>query len=299
MNSIVDFHQNMMPKYQQVDTRFDAEYGVVWAIMKPEPRPCYNPTCLSELLQHQKYIHNNQGRVAHNGELKKVNYFVLSSVSEEVFCLGGDLSLFKQFIVDQNKEGLREYSRLCIDNLWLFYEPLSPITTISMVRGQAMGGGFEAALSAHVIVAEKSASMGFPEVIFNLFPGMGALSFLSRRVGMQMAEKMVRSGKVYSGEELYQMGVVDVLAEDGQAEYALQNWIHKNNRSINSYQAINKAKQRVNPLTYQELSDITDIWVDAAMNLDERNLKIMERLVKAQNAKVTTEASPMADKQIA
>jgi DSF synthase len=175
----------------------------------------------------------------------------------------------------------------------------APITTIALVQGQAMGGGFESALSAHVLIAEKSAMMGLPEVLFNLFPGMGALSFLSRKVGMAVAEKMVRSGKIYSGEELYQMGVVDVLAEDGQGEYALNNWIKKNHKSLNSFQAINRAKQRVNKLTAEELYDITEIWVDAALRLDERNLKVMDRLVRAQNSKVSADVSPFQEKQSA
>jgi DSF synthase len=110
---------------------------------------------------------------------------------------------------------------------------------------------------------------------------------------------MVSSGKVYTGEELYQMGVVDVLAEDGQGEYALNNWIKKNHRSLNSFQAINRAKQRVNPLTLEELYDIVDIWADAALRLDERNLKVMDRLVRAQNSKIGAEVSFIGEKQTA
>ena len=116
---------------------------------------------------------------------------------------------------------------------------------------------------------------------------------------MSLAEKMVRSGKIYTGEELYQMGVVDVLAEDGQGEYALSNWIKKNHRSLNSFQAINRAKQRVNLLSYEELQDVTVIWVDAALRLDERNLKVMDRLVRAQNSKVGADVSYIGEKQTA
>ena len=181
---------------------------------------------------------------------------------------------------------------MCVDNVWNFYHMDAPITTIALVQGQAMGGGFEAALSAHVMVAEKSAMMGLPEVLFNLFPGMGALSFLTRKIGLSEAEKLVRSGKVYTGEELYALGVVDVLAEDGQGEIAMQQWIKKNHRSLNSHQAITRAKQRINPLKYDELYDITEIWVDAALNLNEKNLKVMERLVRAQNTKAKAVCQP-------
>ena len=116
---------------------------------------------------------------------------------------------------------------------------------------------------------------------------------------MPLAEKMVRSGKIYTGEELYQMGVVDVLAEDGQGEYALNNWIKKNHKSLNSFQAINRAKQRVNQLTLSELNDIVEIWADAALRLDDRNLKVMDRLVKAQNIKVNADVAHIHEQQSA
>ena len=299
MNTVVDFQQFSIANYQQINTRFDSEFGVMWSVMQATPRPCYNTTCLNELLQHQTYIHSTKGKIVSQGKVEQINYFVLSSAAQGVFCLGGDLSLFKELILARDREHLIAYGRLCIDNLWLFYGTDSPITTISLVQGQAMGGGFESALSAHVLMAEKSALMGLPEVLFNLFPGMGALSHLSRKIGMAAAEKMVKSGKIYTGEELYQMGVVDVLAEDGMGEYTLNNWIKKNHRSLNSFQAINRAKQRVNPLTLEELYDIVDIWADAALRLDERNLKVMDRLVRAQNAKIGAEIFYADDRQTA
>ena len=280
-----------VPKYsisnfEQIKTRFDSEFGVMWSIMQPEPRPCFNKTCLNELLQYHHYVQNSQGEIFSQGKVQKLNYSVFASGVDGVFNLGGDLTAFRELIMDQDRESLLAYAKLCIESIWILYNMEAPVTTISLVQGQAMGGGFEGALSTHIMVAEKSSLMGFPEVLFNLLPGMGALSFLSRKIGMPMAEKMVRSGKIYTGEELYQMGVVDVLAEDGQGEYALNHWIKKNHRSLNSFQAINRAKQRVNPLTDTELYDITEIWVDAALRLDERNLKVMDRLVRAQNSKV-------------
>lgn len=299
MNTIVDFNKFSISNFQQINTRFDGEYGVMWSIMNPEPRPCFNKICLNDLLQHHTYLQNSKGRIISQGIAQQVNYLVLSSKIEGVFNLGGDLSVFRALIQAQDRDHLFEYAKLCVENLWTFYNMDAPITTVALVQGQAMGGGFESALSAHVLIAEKSAVMGLPEVLFNLFPGMGALSFLSRKVGMAVAEKMVRSGKIYTGEELYQMGVVDVLAEDGQGEYALNNWIKKNHKSLNSFQAINRAKQRVNPLTADELYDITEIWVDAALRLDERNLKVMDRLVRAQNSKINADVIHIDEKQSA
>ena len=299
MNTVVDFQQSSIANYKQITTRFDSEFGVMWSFMQPTPRPCFNKICLNDLLQYHNFIQNSKGEIYIQGRVQKINYSVLASGMEGVYNLGGDLAVFRELILSKDRDHLFEYAKLCIENIWILYNMQAPVTTISLVQGQAMGGGFEGALSTHVLIAEKSALMGLPEVMFNLFPGMGALSFLSRKIGMPAAEKMVRSGKVYTGEELYQMGVVDVLAEDGQGEYALNNWIKKNHRSLNSFQAINRAKQRVNPLTIDELYDITNIWVDAALRLDERNLKVMERLVRAQNSKGTTEVSYIGEKQTA
>jgi DSF synthase len=299
MNKIVDFQIANNSTLTQVRTQFEQEFGVMTYYMNPEPRPCFNKTCMSELYQSQAALEAMQGEVFFNGKLNQANYLVLASDIPGIFNLGGDLSMFGELIRSKARDRLFSYAKLCVNNVWTFYNMQAPVTTVSLVQGQAMGGGFEAALAAHVIVAEKSAMMGLPEVLFNLFPGMGALSFLSRKIGMPAAEKMVRSGKVYTGEELYQMGVVDVLAEDGQGQYALNNWIKKNHRSLNSFQAINRAKQRVNPLTLEELYDITEIWVDAALRLDERNLKVMERLVRAQNSKVGTEVTHIDERQSA
>ena len=134
------------PKYsisnfQQIKTRFDSEFGVMWSIMQPEPRPCFTTTCLNELLQHQSQLQATKGEIVVQGKLEQVNYFVLASSTPDVFCLGGDLSLFKELILAREKEKLFAYGKLCIENLWLFYSTQAPITTISLVQGQAMGGG--------------------------------------------------------------------------------------------------------------------------------------------------------------
>jgi DSF synthase len=299
MNTVVDFQLMNNAALTQVRTRFEEEFGVMTYFMNPAPRPCFNKICMSELHESQSSLERMHGEVIANGKLNQANYLVLASDVPGIFNLGGDLSVFADLIRSKARDTLLSYAKLCVNNVWTFYNMQAPVTTISLVQGQAMGGGFEAALAAHVMVAEKSAVMGLPEVMFNLFPGMGALSFLSRKIGMPAAEKMVRSGKIYTGEELYQLGVVDVLAEDGQGEYALNNWIKKNHRSLNSLQAINRAKQRVNPLTLDELYDIVEIWVDAALRLDERNLKVMERLVRAQNTKVSADVAQINERQSA
>ena len=128
--------------------------------------------------------------------------------------------------------------------------------------------------------------MGFPEVLFNLFPGMGAYSFLRQRVNSALAEHIILSGKLYSAEELYNLGIVDILAEPGKGDQALAEYIRQSNRRCNAQSLIRHTRNSYNQVTYDELHDITSMWVDCAMNISERELKTMHRLVRAQNNKV-------------
>jgi DSF synthase len=119
--------------------------------------------------------------------------------------------------------------------------------------------------------------------LFNLFPGMGAYNLISRRIGPRLAEEIITSGKTYSGEEMYRLGLVDVLAENGRAEDALQDYIRGAKRKQKTLNALARVREAMTPVTHEDLIRVVDFWVDAAMELDERDLKMMERLIKAQS----------------
>jgi DSF synthase len=157
------------------------------------------------------------------------------------------------------------------------------LTTIALVQGDALGGGFESALASNVVIAEKGVKMGLPEVLFNLFPGMGAYSLLSRRVGTTVAEKIILSGKLYTAEELFDMGVIDILAEKGEGEMEVYKYIKTASRYSNSYNAIRKVRDICNKISYDELIDIAKIWADAAFKLTAKDLRMMGRLVRKQS----------------
>jgi DSF synthase len=179
------------------------------------------------------------------------------------------------------------YATLCIDDIFARISNYnSPLITVSLVQGDALGGGFETALSSNVVIAERSAKMGLPEILFNLFPGMGAYSLLGRRVGARRAEEMILSGRIYTATELHQLGVVDIMAEDGAGEAAVEDYVRGNARRRNGAQAVFRCRQHFNPISYDELMNITKIWVEAALRLDERDLKLMNRLVRAQLKRV-------------
>ena len=266
-------------RYASLEIRYEEEHRLAWYYMRGFPRPCFTPELLAEILDWYHQLGRDQ-------ESNEIHYVVMASKVPGVFNLGGDLNLFEQLITNRDRGGLEAYAIACIKPLFEFHTGLGRgISTISLVQGDALGGGFEAALSGDVIIAEKSAKMGMPEILFNLFPGMGAYSFLSRKIGSAMAEKMILSGNVYAASDLFDMGIVDLLVADGAGEQAVYDYIKREKRARNGYQALRRAKRHCNPVTYKELKAITMLWVDAALRLTPRDLRTMQRLVKRQSAK--------------
>lgn len=270
-------------RYEQLVNRFDTEGGILWTGMNPQGVPCCTPELLEDLYNHHKSIENCGGKIQVGDEIHAVHYSVVASVVPGVFNLGGNLELFSSLIKNKNRQALLDYSIRCLDVMYLRMNHFkSPLITISLVQGDALGGGLEAALTSDVIIAERGTKMGFPEILFNLIPGHGAFSLVARKIGVSHAEKMILSGKLFSAEELYEMGLVDVLAEPGLGEEAVYEYVERQARRSNGYMALKKARQRFNPITYQELIDIMHVWVDAALRLTEKDLKVMDRFVRSQ-----------------
>ena len=269
---------------KQLIVHYDDKYQLQWGYMQARPRPCFTSDLLRELLSTYRRLEQTG---THAGQ--PVKYHVLASNTPGVFNLGGDLDLFRHLIETRDRDGLMTYATACIDPMYIAMNGFGrDITFISLVQGSALGGGFEAALAADVLIAERGSRLGLPEILFNLFPGMGAFSVLSRKIGAAAAERMILSGRMYAAEELYEMGVVDVLAEEGQGESAVFDHIARENRASNGFRALRSARKSCNPVTYDELLRITTIWVDAALQLQRRDLRMMERLVARQSQKGMT-----------
>jgi DSF synthase len=268
----------------QLRAYYQPEQRAVWSRWNPSPRPCFNSALLADIHAYHELLACSGGHVTRNGEQHPIEYAVLASDKQGVFNLGGDLDLFKTLIGERNRAELLRYGRACIDVLYSNYTAFDlPVTTISLVQGDALGGGFEAALSGDLIIAEKSARFGFPEILFNLFPGMGAYSFLDRRIGQRGTEEIIASGQLYSAQQMLEKGVIDVVVEDGAGEAGVAELISRRKRSQSGFAALAQARRRVHRIEFSELLDIVEIWVDSALRLNPRDLKLMQRLVSRQN----------------
>lgn len=274
--------------FENLELEIDTANETCWCFMKPQGIPTYTHELMNDVSEMQHAI-GSAFAMAPSGMPRPFSWFVMASAVRGIYNLGGDLGHFAQRIREGDLGALRRYGHVAVEAIYRNTVAFDvPVVTIALVQGDALGGGFEHALSFDVIVAERSAKLGLPEILFNLFPGMGAYSFLSRRMDRARAEAMILSGRIYTAEELYEMGVVDVLAEDGQGEQTVQTYIARHNRKFNAHRATYQARRRVNPVTLEELRDVVDIWAEAALNLTEADLRKMDRLRAAQYRRLTT-----------
>lgn len=266
--------------YEELDLELDRESDLLWCHQRHTDRPSFTPRLLRDVQAFQERI-----KLRYAGtEAPPFRYLIWASRMPKVFNLGGDLRLICELVGRRDRAGLLRYARACIDISHLNANKLDlPIVTVALCQGETLGGGFEAALSSDVIIAEESARFGLPEVLFNLFPGMGAYSFLDRRIGQRGAEDLIASGKIYSAEQMAAMGVIDSVVEDGQGEAGVATLIKQRSRSRNGLAGLAQARRKVHRLDFKELLDVVEIWVDSALRLNPRDLKLMQRLVSRQN----------------
>jgi len=277
-------HITKTPTLQHAEMEISESLSAAILYMQPTPRPCFTPTLLADIKAFQAYVSNQVAMDLATRGRCDIKYVVLASGDAQTFNLGGDLNLFVDLIQRRDRDALMRYATDCIDGSYGFSSHLDqPVTSIALVEGNAQGGGFEAALSCNVIIAERGTLLGFPEVLFNMFPGMGAYSYLSRRVGGGLAERLIYSGDLYEAETLYNMGVIDVLAEQGGGKKALADYVRTAQRRSNAMSLLRHVRTEYNAVPYSELLEITSKWVDAAMALKRAEIGVMQRLVRAQD----------------
>ncbi len=270
-------------RLSELHLSYDAATASLWQWMAPAGRPSFTEGLLRELTFALDVVERAFDQ-AGEGE-PPIRYVILGSELPGIFNLGGNLALFQSLIEAGDRERLLHYARVCARGQFRIADHFGgrPVCTVALVQGDALGGGFESALAHDVIIAERSARFGLPEVLFNMFPGMGAYSFLSRRLDCARAERLILSGRVSTAEELFAEGVVDRVVDDGCGFEAVYEFMATANRQWNSRCAVTRVRDIVRPVELQELIRITDLWVDAALSLTPGDLRRMKHLAKAQD----------------
>ncbi len=84
---------------------------------------------------------------------------------------------------------------------------------IAAIDGFALGGGFELALMADMIVLGPTAKLGLPETNLGLIPGAGGGQRLMALVGRARASRMVLTGEIIDAETAFSWGIAAYKAE--------------------------------------------------------------------------------------
>lgn len=242
-----------------------------------KPIQCYSLAAMGEMQQVLDDISANPGLVRH---------LVMTSDVPKVFNFGGDLALFVLLVRAADIESLKLYGRRCIDLVWWLENAADiGVHTTVLSQGDTLGGGLESIMPFHKIIFERSAQAGFPEVLFNLFPGMGAWDFTIRKAGFAVANEMILSGRLYSAEELLYRRMVDLVVDDGEGEAAIERVLREVDPRHRGTLAALRARRLVAPITLEQLTAVVDQWAESALGLTDRDLRLMERLARAQARK--------------
>jgi len=225
-----------------------------------------------------------------------VRHLVVSSDVTGVFNFGGDLSLFVLLVRAQDLESLRLYGRRCVDMVWWLENAAElGVHTTVLVQGDTLGGGLESVMPFHKVIFERSAQAGFPEVLFNLFPGMGAWHYTIRKAGFAVANDMILTGKLYTAEQLYRRSLVDLVVDDGEGETAIDIVLRSIDSRLRGILAALHAQRLATPITREALMATVNLWAESALNLTDRDLRLMERLARAQVRKAGGAAEGAVD----
>lgn len=260
-------------KQEERSIRISPDYrkSTIWIRIANSAPPYISQTFLDELL-------GVCGAMRGFGDTP-FRYRVLSSDRPGVFSLGGDLALFRDCILHGDRDRLAKYAYAAIDAIWesVTGSAYPDLCSIALVQGEAQGGGFEAALSAHVIVAEARTSFGFPECLFGLYPGMGAYHLLAARISPSAAKRIIGSANRYTAEELHEMGVIDVLAPQGRGYEVTREFIDTANQ-----QNIQHLRSRLSNVSQSDLYANVNEWIDQAMGLGDKHMRTINYILQAQ-----------------
>ena len=140
---------------------------------------------------------------------------VLSTTSEKFFSIGLDIPDLFPLSREEFGRFIRNFDRLCLTLLAI------PKPTVAAVRGHAVAGGCVLALCCdYRIIGSGKKLMGLNEAKLGVPVPYPAHQALVHAVGPNVARRMIDSASFYSPDELLRFGLVDQIAEDGDAEDA-------------------------------------------------------------------------------
>lgn len=162
--------------------------------------------------------------VLKEGPAAGVRAMVLHGRGRRGFCAGADLRELHRENSAARARGASDAERQgevrrFIDRIHAVMDALdeAPVLTVAALHGVVFGGGFELALACDVMVADKSARFGFPELRLGLVPGFGGIPRLEREVGAGVVRDLLFTGRSLGAARAYELGLVSQLVAPGEA----------------------------------------------------------------------------------
>jgi len=260
-----------LPISERYLTELDESLHVLWSTWLACGKPCFTPDLLRDMRHGVATLVDGSSPAS-----ASLRYFVMRSRWPGVFTLGADLDCFQEMIRAGDRDALLAYARESADMMHALHSGFGKgVATIALVQGRCLGGGFEAAVACDYLFAERHAEFSFPEIQLGIFPGMGALPILARRLSRADYEEICHSGKSFGAEELKAKGVVDFVVDTGEGERAVIDFIAKRHGAFRAHREMAAIRKRAWPLSLEDFRAGLECWVDTVMSLDRRRLSLL------------------------
>ena len=175
----------------RVDAPVEGHEGVALVtIDRPEARNALSFALLAELADALELL-DTDGRT---------RVVIITGAGDRAFAAGADIVE----LADQTPDRLRSEGQF---GSWDRIGAIG-IPVIAAVRGFALGGGCELAMSCDLIVAGDDARFGQPEIRIGVMPGAGGTQRLTRAIGVARAMELVLTGRMIDAAEAHAAGLV-------------------------------------------------------------------------------------------
>ncbi len=151
--------------------------------------------------------------VADLNQDSQVRVVVLRGAGDRAFSAGSDVGVLDDYGSNWQLRNRADYNRA----LWALRKPL-----IASIRGYAIGGGLELALTCDIRFASPSARFGAGEIKLGWHGGAGNTQLLPRLVGYGTALQMLLSGDLVDADEAYRIGLIQELVPEEELDQRVE-----------------------------------------------------------------------------
>ena len=182
---------------------------------RPEQLNAMNALMMNEIIHALDYVDK--------ADSNEIGVVVITGAGK-AFMAGADIKEYAQ-----QTEAQFDAFQLKGHSLYAGIENNSKVV-IAAINGYAFGGGFEIALACDMIVASAGAKMGLPEILLNLIPGGGGSLRLTKKIGINLTNEIVMTGRTIVAEEMHDRGVINHI-------YPRENFIEKATEFVQTFAA--------------------------------------------------------------